>query len=142
MSCIKSLDATKATGLDGISPRILKKAAGIISPTLLQIINISLQNGHFPDSLKIAKIIQINKGGATNDPSNYRPISVLPVISKLIEKHVTKHLFGYLNKYDIIHKSQSGFRKHHSCNTALINLVDKWLKSIDKGEVIGAIFFI
>ena len=66
---------------------------------------------------------------------------MLPVLSKLIEKHVTKHLFGYLNKYDILHKSQSGFRKHHSCNTALIKLVDTWLKSIDKGEVIGAIFF-
>ena len=66
---------------------------------------------------------------------------MLPVLSKLIEKHVTKHLFGYLNKYDILHKSQSGFRKHHSCNTALIKLVDTWLKCIDKGEVIGAIFF-
>ena len=50
-------------------------------------------------------------------------------------------LIGYLNKYDILHKSQSGFRKHHSCNTALIKLVDTWLKCIDKGEVIGAIFF-
>ena len=141
VTCIKSLDATKATGLDGISPRIFKNAADIISPTLLQIINISLQSGHFPDSLKIAKIFPIHKGGPTDDPSNYRPISLLPVLSKLIEKHVTKHLFGYLNKYDILHKSQSGFRKHHSCNTALIKLVDTWLKCIDKGEVIGAIFF-
>ena len=66
---------------------------------------------------------------------------MLSVISKLIDKHVTKHFFGYLNKYDILHKSQSGFRKHHSCNTALINLVDKRLKSIDKREVTGAIFF-
>ena len=66
---------------------------------------------------------------------------MLPVLSKLIEKHVTKHLFGYLNKYDIFHKSQSGFSKHHSCNTALIKLVDTWLKSIDKGEVIETIFF-
>ena len=90
---------------------------------------------------KIAKIFPIHKGGPTDDPSNYRPISVLPVLSKIIEKHVTKHLFGYLNKYDILHKSQSGFLKHHSCNTALIKLVDTWLKSIDKGEVIGAIFF-
>ena len=111
----------------------------------LQNINISLQSGHFPGSLKIAKIFPIHKGGPTDDPSNYRPISVLPenpVLSKLIEKHVTKHLFGYLNKYDILHKIQSGFRKHHSCNTALIKLVDTWLKSIDKGEVIRAIFFV
>ena len=63
-----------------------------------------------------------------------------PVISKLIENHVTKHLFGYLNKYDILRKLQSGFRKSHSCNTDLINLMDKWLKSINKGETTGAIF--
>ena len=89
-----------------------------------------MQSGHFPDSLKIAKIFPIHKGGPTDCPSNYRPISVLPVLSKLIENYVTKHLFGY----GILHKSQSGFRKHHSCNTALIKLLDTWLKSIDKGE--------
>ena len=60
---------------------------------------------------------------------------------KKIEKHVTKHLFAYFNKYGLLHKSQSGFRKNHSCNTALIILVDKWLNNIDKGEIIGAIFF-
>ena len=80
-------------------------------------------------------------GGAKSDPANYRHISILPVASKLIEKHVTKHLLGHLNKYDLLHKSQSGFRKHHSCNTALIKHVDSWLKSIDNGELIGAIFF-
>ena len=71
----------------------------------------------------------------------YRPIPVLSVVSKLIEKHVTKHLFGYLNKYNLLHKSQLGFRKHHSCNTAIINLLDKWHKSIDEGELVSAIFF-
>ena len=60
---------------------------------------------------------------------------------KIIEKHIAKHLFAFLNKYRLLHKSQSGFRKNHSCNTALINLIDKWLKCIDKGEIIGAIFF-
>ena len=101
----------------------------------------SLLSGCFPDSFKLAKIHPIYKGGTKRDPANYGPISKLPVASKLIEKHVTKHLFGYLNKYDLLQKSQSGFRKHHSCNTALIKLVDIWLKSIDNGELVGAIFF-
>ena len=140
-SCINSLDASKAIGLDGISPRIIKLSSEIISPTLLDIINASFITGNFPDSLKSARINPIHKGGAKCDPANYRPISILPVISKIIEKHVTKHLFGYLNKYQLLHKSQSGFRKHHSCNTALIKLVDNWLKSIDNGETVGAIFF-
>ena len=123
INSIKSLDCTKATGLDGLSPRILKLSAEIASSTLLDIINKSIQNGQFPDILKIAKLLPIHKGGTKDNPSNYRPVSILPVISKLIEKHVTKHLFAFLNKYQVLHKSQSGFRKHHSCNTALINLV-------------------
>ena len=112
--------------------KILNMAADKVSPTLLKIINISITTGEFPDGLKIAKLIPIHKGGAADDPSNYRPISIIPVISKIIEKHVTKHLFGFLNKYQLLHRSQSGFRKHHSCNTALLNLVDKWLSAIDK----------
>ena len=50
-------------------------------------------------------------------------------------------MFAFHNEYDILHKAQSGFRKGHSCNTALINLVDKWLHSIDKREIVGAVFF-
>ena len=50
-------------------------------------------------------------------------------------------MFGFLNKHKVLHKAQSGFRKKHSCNTALINLLDKWMKSIDAGDVVGAIFF-
>ena len=131
ISIIGSLDATKATGLDGITPKILKKSADIVNPSLLKIINISVSTGQFPDLLKVAKIIPIHKSGAQGDPASYRPISILSIVSKVIEKHVTKHMFAFLNKYSLLHKSQSGFRKHHSCNTALINLIDRWLNSID-----------
>ena len=141
ISIIGSLDASKVTGLDGITAKILKSSTEIICPSLLKIINISISTGIFPECLKQAKVIPVHKSGPYNDPANYRPISILPILSKIIEKHVTKHLFAYLNKYGLLHKSQSGFRKNHSCNTALINLVDKWLNNIDKGEIIGAIFF-
>ena len=80
------------------------------------------------------------KGGASSDPSNYRPIYVLSDISKLIE-HGNRTPLDYLNRYYLLHKSQSGFQKHHSCNTALINLIGKWLKGINKGELVGAMFF-
>ena len=90
-SSINSLDATKATGLDGLTPKIIKLSVDIISPSLLEIINMSLLTGSFPDSLKLAKLHPIYKGETKSDPANYRPISILPVVSKLIEKHVTKH---------------------------------------------------
>ena len=134
VNAIESLDIKKSTAQDGLSPRILKRAAKVISPTLLVMINISIYTGN----LKIAKLIPIHNGDAKYNPSNYRPISILSVLSKLLEKHVAKYLFAYLN---LSHKSQSGFRKHHSCNTALISMVDKWLNSIDEGEVVGEIFY-
>ena len=121
ISNVQSLDITKATGLDGMTPKILKTSAEIIGPNLLKIIKISIKNGQFPDTLKVAKLF--------------------PVVSKVIEKHITKHLFSYLYKYKLLHQSQSGFRRKHSCNTALINLINRWLKHIGKGDIVGAIFF-
>ena len=64
-------------------------------------INISLHTGVFPDVLKEARLFPIYKGDPSEDPSNYRPISILPIVSKVIEKHVTKHLFAYLNKHKL-----------------------------------------
>ena len=72
-------------------------------------INISILNGQFPDTLKFTKLIPIHESGAQDDPANYRPKSILSILSKMIEKHVTKYLFAYLNKYSLLHKSQSGF---------------------------------
>ena len=108
ITTIKKLDSSKATGIDGISAKILKLSADIIAPSLLNIINISIYNGQFPDTLKEAKLLPIHKVGPKSDPSNYRTISILPAISKIIEKHVTKHMFGFLNKHKVLHKAQSG----------------------------------
>ena len=112
-----------------------------MAPSLSKIINQSITESQFPSILKVAKLFPIHKNGPKNDPSTYRPISILPVISKVIERHITKHLFGFLNKFKLLHRAQSGFRKNHSCNTVLINLIDKWLKSIDQWEIVGSILF-
>ena len=112
----EQLDTSKATCLDGLSPKILKLSAEKVAPSLANIINLSFQESQFPDILKVAKLFPIHKSGAKHNPSNYRPISILPVISKDIEKHITKHLFGFLNRYKLLHKAQSGFRQGHSCS--------------------------
>ena len=104
-------------------------------------INISLHTAVLPDVLKEARVFPIHKGGPSEDPSNYRPISILPIVYKETEKHITKHLFAYLNKYKLSHEAQSGFRKYHSCQTALTKLINDWLSHIDKGNIVGAIFF-
>ena len=121
---------------------MLNLASNVLLPSLLQMINISLHTGVFPDVLKEARVFPIHKGGPSEDPSNCRPISILPIVSKVIEKHVTKHLFAYLNKYKLLHEAQSDFRKHHSCKTALIKLmINDWLSHIVKGNIVGTIFF-
>ena len=109
-----------------------------MSPSIAVHINKSLDTGTFPDQL--AKVFPIYKGRCKTDPSNYRPISILLTLSKLFEKHINKHLMAYLNKYRLIHESQSGFRQKHSCQTALVKLIDQWMTCIDKGDIVGALF--
>ena len=137
---IRKLDPRKSTGLDGVGTRILKMACDIISPSIAALINKSITSGSFPNQHKQAKVYPIFKNGSKDDPSNYRPISILPTISKFFEKHVNSHLIGYLNKHKLIHECQSGFRQKHSCNTALVKLIDKWMASIDNGDIIGTLF--
>ena len=95
---LKSVDPSKSTGIDGISPKMLNLASDVLLPSLLQMLNV------FPDVLKEARVFPIHKGGPSEDPSNKRPISILPIVSKVIEKRVTKHLFAYLNKYKLLYE--------------------------------------
>ena len=140
LSFINKLDPAKATGVDGLGPKIIKLAANVLSPSIAMLINKSLLTGTFPSQFKLAKVFPIHKGGDKTDPSNYRPISILPTVSKIFERHVNQHLMGFLNKYKLIHENQSGFRQKHSCQTALVKLVDQWLSCIDKGDIVGTLF--
>ena len=137
---INGLNPAKATGLDGIGPRILKLASTVLSPSITALINKSIETATFPDQLKMAKLYPIHKGGSKSDPANYRPISILPTISKFFEKHINKHLVAFLNKYKVIHANQSGFRQKHSCQTALVKLIDQWMACIDRGDIVGSVF--
>ena len=120
---------------------VVKLAVDSLSPSIAVLINKRIATCEFPSQLKIAKVLPIFKGGEKFDPSNYRPISILPTVSKIFcKKHINKHLMAYLNKYKLIHEYQTGFRQRHSCQTALVKLIDEWIKCTDKGEMIGAIF--
>ena len=103
-------------------------------------INKSIEKGIFPNELKIAKVTPIFKKGARSDPGNYRPISILPTISKIFERHVAAKIHEFLTEFKLLHTEQSGFRQFHSCQTALTKLTDTWLREMDIGNVTGVSF--
>ena len=131
---------SKATGLDGLNARILKLAATSISNPISYIINNSIKTGIFPQVWKNAKVAPIFKGGDMQNKTNYRPISVLPVLSKLIERHIANSLKSFLDTHNLLYAKQSGFRNSHSCETALTAIIHQWTKAIQEGLLNGVVF--
>ena len=97
MKIVKSIKNTKSVGLDDISSRVLKLATNALSIPIASIINNSIKQNIFPEELKHAKVVPVYKKGAVDDPHNYRPISVLPCISKVFEKHICNQLQEFFN---------------------------------------------
>ena len=128
---LSNMDVTKATGLDCIGPRLLKIAPNVLKPSITYIINRSIESGGFPCTWKNAKVNPIFKTGDKDNVNNYRPISILPT------QWIATKLMSYLDKYALLHKNQSGFRKNHSTESALIFLTDTWLKAINEGKLVG-----
>ena len=93
-----------------------------------------------PFELKNAKVVPLPKPTNKTSPTNYRPVSLLSVLSKLLEQHVHMYLNDYLEKQQLAHPFQSGFRYKYSCNTALARLTNSWLTAMNKSEVSGVVF--
>ena len=112
----------------------------MIYTPLCHLINVSIETGVFPAELKIGKLTPIFQKGNTYDPGNYKPMSILPTISKIVERHVASELKDFLHEHELINVHQSGSRQFHSCQTALTKMTDLWLKDIDDGNLTGATF--
>ena len=136
---IQSLNSNKGSGLDGISCKLLKEAAPVITPSLTFIINLSIDSCIFPDDWKIAKVTPMFKEGSKSDPNNYKPVPVLPIVSKIIEI-IFDQLFNYLTEYNLLADSQHGFRPMLSTLTALLEAANDWYLNIDNGLLNGVLF--
>ena len=136
---IMKINPYKASGIDKISARFLRIAAPVIAPSITRIINMSLSTGKFPSRWKTAMVTPLFKKGTECDPSNYRPISVLPILSKVIERHFHDSLYAFLNENNLIYTRQSGFRRGHSTETALIKIIDELLFNLDNDKVSGMV---
>ena len=138
---IADLDDSKSSGPDGISVKMLKATVTSITPSLTTLFNLSLRKGIFPTDWKLARIVQVPKSTELSSPTNYRPISILSILSKLIEHHVHRVLFEHLCNYHPISARQWGFLPGRSTSSALIYVIHDWLTQMDNGREVYSVFF-
>jgi hypothetical protein len=136
---LNKLGSNKATGLDGIPSRFVKDAAPIISGPISHIVNLSIIQGSVPDSLKLARVTPLYKKSDKTQVGNYRPVSILSIISKIFERVIYDQLQGYLNDRKLLYNFQSGFRKGYSTDTCLMHLSDYLRFNLDKGHMVGMV---
>ena len=130
---IKSLAANKAPGYDKISARVLKDSCESIAPVISRLVNNSFSKAAaFPKAWKVAEVISVPKEGNSEEPANNWLISLLPILSKVSERLAHKQFVEFLTTHDKLSTYQSGNRKMHSTETALINVTDNILKAIDE----------
>ena len=138
---VSRLKSKKSSGFDGISNVLLKSIIPEIQLPLSVIFNKSLRNGIFPDKMKLAEVVPIYKMKGKSDSMNsYRPVSLLPVISKILEKIIQKRVNSFLRKKMLLFDSQFGFRTDHSTIDAILEFTGKVIKGFDRGENTLAVF--
>ena len=131
LKLLKEINPSKATSLDNIAGKFLKDGASALAEPVTELCNLSILQSKFPDGCKQAKLKPLFKKGSKDDPKNYRPISLLPQLSKIIEKTIHNQVQKYLDEKKILYRYQSGFRAHHSTDTCLSYLNDKILKGFE-----------
>ena len=133
LEIIKNLQNSKACGPNSIPTNLLKIASPVLVPILTELINRSLNQGIFPNSLKIADVCPIFKKNDPDKCENYRPISILSNIGKIFEKVMYSRISTLLDECGILYEKQFGFRKNHSTNHALVSIVEEMRKNLDRG---------
>ena len=134
-----NLDAGKATGPDRISARLLRMVAPSIAQSITSLFNASLTTGQFPSEWKEANITPVPKPGGKRDFNSLRPISVQPVLAKVLETVVAAQLTDYLESNKLLSDAQSGFRSKHCTQDVLLKCTDDWKTALDKGKVVGTV---
>jgi hypothetical protein len=125
----------------GFDSKLLKLSADLISPHLTHLFNLSIKEGHMPKDWKVARITPVYKGtGDMGDPGNYRPISVVCHIGKLMEKQIYVQLINYLNIHSFITQDQSAYLANHSTQTSLHRVVNDWLETMNERDITGVCF--
>ena len=113
------LSTSKATGMDNIAAKVLLMAALAVAPSLTEIFNMSIDTQQFPSEWKTAKVIPLFKRGQRSLLDKYRPISILPVVSKRMERILYDQIYEYFDQQNLFSKHQFGFRPYHSTTNTI-----------------------
>ena len=130
----------KRKGLDEIPISIYKKIGDLIASHISNFINDSISTGVFPSSLKIARVVPIHKSGSKREMNNFRPISILPTLSKIFEKVMHRRMMKFIEKYDILYSEQYGFRNGKSTSDAIIKFTDKCYDALNNKKSMISIY--
>ena len=136
---LEGLKARKATGPDGISARVLRDCANELTPSLSRLFRQSLSEGRVPSGWKHGRITACHKAGPKNNPENYRPISLLPIVSKVLETIVNRRLLRFLTEHKAIPDHQFGFRTGRSALDMAAHTTQRWSNSLDKGHEVRVV---
>ena len=134
------MSPSKACDTDGLTARIIKACGSETVAPLTYVFNLSLQHNIFPNIWKSARVSSLYKDGDNTKPSNYRPILVLPILSKVLEHLVHDQVYTYISEAEYLSPNQAGFRKRSSISTCLIEFLDKIYDSMDNGCLSGVLF--
>ena len=116
------LKNSKSSGIDNIDTYSIKLMVDDILPAVTHIVNLSIQHAAFPSMYKIAKVIPLLKKDDPLEPKNYRPVAILCILSKVIERTIFIQIVEYMNTNEFFHPNHHGFRAGHSTSTAMIQM--------------------
>ena len=139
LTYLNNLSAKKATGLDGIPARFVRDSASIIVCPLSHVINLSLIQGIVPDDLESARVVPLFKKNDKTEVGNYRPVTILSIISKVFDRVVYDQIQTYLDERKLLYNFQSGFRPRFSTDTCLIHHTNFIKIQMDKGNFVGMV---
>ena len=136
---IKNLKNSKACGLDNIDTYIMKLARPYIVPAVTHIVNLSITTLTFPKAYKVAKVVPLYKGkdSPVTAPKSYRPVALLPITSKVLERVVHTQLMSYMDQHQLWHPQHHAYRSHHSTTTAMLSMHDSWVEAAENGKIAG-----
>ena len=139
LKLLLGISPRKATGLDKLPAKFIRDGALPISAPIAHIVNISLFSGHVPEDMKIARVVPLYKKNSKTDPGNYRPVSILSVMSNFLERVVYTQLEQHMKNQNLFYNFQSGFRTSFSTDTCLTHLSDSIRSEMDSGNFTGMV---